>query len=253
MSFIFRSSTVALATFLCALFGAFLHRHLPELGVQGAHTVLTPVVALLATFLSIVLGLLISSSYNLFNTQQSDLQTVVSTIAHIDFLFRQIGPATASARNILQQQTHVLRSRFWPDEIGVGRSDVTYDCVMADVQVIEKIIGSLQPISDEGQQELAEVRQLCGKLVEVQMTMIRNLSNRMPNLLLGVIFGWACILFMCFGLGGSVSVYDLFIVGLGSLAVASASYLIFELTDPYRGLFRVSSAAVDLLMRTLES
>jgi hypothetical protein len=38
---------------------------------------------------------------------------------------------------------------------------------------------------------------------------------------------------------------------LGAIAIASANFLILELTHPYQGIFKVSSAPFDLLLESM--
>ncbi len=78
---------------------------------------------------------------------------------------------------------------------------------------------------------------------------MRGLANRVPNLLLNVVMGWASVLFFGYGLLAGTNVLTFLMAALGSVAVASAIFLILEMSDPYAGLFRVSSEVLDRLLQ----
>jgi hypothetical protein len=102
---------------------------------------------------------------------------------------------------------------------------------------------SLRPANEEQRQHLATVRDLFGTVVEAQLTMIRTLTDPVPNLLLHVVLGWACLLFFGYGLLSAIDPLTAILAACGAIAVASAIFLILELSDPYSGLFRMTDAA----------
>jgi hypothetical protein len=72
-----------------------------------------PIVGLVASLLSLVLGLLIWTSHGLFTTQQSQLQTIVRSIILLDFTLREYGSETARGRVLLREHLKRARARFW--------------------------------------------------------------------------------------------------------------------------------------------
>jgi hypothetical protein len=89
------------------------------------------------------------------------------------------------------------------------------------------------------------------QVVETTLLMTRQLANPAPKLLLSVVIGWAALLFMSLGLLGTFNVFSIAIETLGSIAVASAIYMILEFSHPYSGLFRISPVGVDNLIAAL--
>jgi len=113
------------------------------------------------------------------------------------------------------------------------------------------VFDSLRPTSDEQRQHLAAARELFGTVVETQLTMIRSLVNPVPNLLLTVVVGWACLLFFGYGLMSAINLLTAIMAALGALSVGSAAFLILELSDPYVGLFKIPLDGFDALMKAL--
>jgi len=77
------------------------------------------------------------------------------------------------------------------------------------------------------------VPRLFGSIVDTQMTMIRGLVDRIPNMLLNIVLGWSCLLFFGYGLLSTFDAVTVLLAALGATAVASAVFLILELSDPY--------------------
>ena len=84
-------------------------------------------------------------------------------------------------------------------------------------------------------------------------SMIRSLSNRVPNLLVNVVMGWARASFFGYGLLAGLNAMTFFIAAVGSVAIASAIFLILEMSDPYSGLFRIPSASLDQFVLGLKA
>jgi hypothetical protein len=110
---------------------------------------------------------------------------------------------------------------------------------------------SLRPTNDEQRQYLASARDIFGTIVETQLTISRSLVDRVPILPLVVVLGWSCVLFFGYGLLSDVDALAIVLAALGAICVASAVFLILELSDPYSGLFRMPHEGFDGIVRVL--
>ncbi len=59
-----------------------------------------------------------------------------------------------------------------------------------------------------------------------------------------IVVAWATFLFFGYGLMAGGNATSFVAVAVGALAIASAAYLILDLSSPYSGVFRASSAPV---------
>jgi hypothetical protein len=66
-----------------------------------------------------------------------------------------------------------------------------------------------------------------------------------------VVVGWSALLFMSYGLLGTFNALSVAAAALGSVAVASAMFVILEFSQPYSGLFGISPIGVDDLIAAL--
>ena len=250
MIFIRRAAIVSFVTFASALLGFGLQWRLPASYIANSKGMVLSIVGLDATLLALVLGLLIWTSHNLFTAQQTQLQTIGRSMILLDLAFAGYGPEAAQGRRELRESLKRARARFWIDDPR-GRRVVVYSELSAEVLPMRSVFASLSPTSDDQRQHLATARDLFGTFVDTQLTMIRSLVNPVPNLLLIVVVGWACVLFFGYGLLSAINLLTSMMAALGAISVGSAAFLILELSDPYVGLFKMPPDGFDGLMKTL--
>lgn len=246
-----RAAPAAAATFASACVGVLVRIYLlPDIHLVS--NVLTLVVALVASLFSIVLGLLISSSYNAFNNYQSDFQRSFSQLGHIEYILRRMEPYSVTAHKSVLEIAARVKSRYWPNGQGVRREDVSYHMVHADITALVAILETITRLPQSSRDDVGRIRDLSSSFIDLQYTIVRSLTNVMPLFLLLVIFGWACLLFLFYGLLGADAGLTLIVAGLASIAISSAYFLISELTDPFQGVFQVSSETLDILIDDLQ-
>ena len=249
-----RMFLVSCAAIVAAAMAGFgLHWLLPTAALAAANGIISAVVGLIASLLSIVLGLLVWTSYGQFTAQQAQLQTIATTAIQFDFDLMAYGPEAAPARALLREQVVHVHGRFWNGkEYGLLRPEA-YGDLRDDADAMIAALGRLRPANEEQRGRLTDAQSNYGTFVETQATMIRNLANRVPMLLLLVVLAWCCLLFLGYGLLAPFSALAAVAAILGATAVATAILLILELSDPYSGLFRMPDAGFKTLINTLSA
>ncbi len=66
------------------------------------------------------------------------------------------------------------------------------------------------------------------------------------------VIAWSCLLFCGFGLLSRMNATTLCVLTLGAASVASAIFLILELSQPYTSQLRVSSAGLEQVIVDLD-
>lgn len=249
MMFVYRSVIIALVIFASALAGFGVQWLLPAAYISDSKNMISSVAGLDATLLALVLGLLIWTSHGLFTAQQSQLQTIARSMVLLDIAFAEYGPEAVKGRRELRESLVRARARLWTDRTRPDRME--YSDVTAEVLPMRAVFTSLRPTNDDQRQHLATARDQFDTIVDTELTMMRSLVNPVPNLLLTVVVGWACLLFFGYGLMATVNVLTTFMAALGAISVGSAAFLILELSDPYVGLFKMSHDGFDALLFAL--
>src|SRR5271157_4093721 len=131
--FVVRAAIVAVATLASALLGIAAQQFLGPSYVAEARSMTNSVVGLVATLLAVVVGLLVSTSYGLFNSQQTDLETIVRSVARMRFVLRNFGLEAKAASAILRKQILQLKARLWSSDGGGQARKITHEGVHVDV------------------------------------------------------------------------------------------------------------------------
>jgi len=79
-----------------------------------------------------------------------------------------------------------------------------------------------------------------------------QLANPFSKPLLIVVVFWSFFLFCGFGLMSRLNATTLAALAFGAFAVGSAIFLILELSQPYTGLFRISPAALEQTVDSID-
>jgi hypothetical protein len=96
-------------------------------------------------------------------------------------------------------------------------------------------------------QLLTSARDLGKKFAETNMLMARQLANPFPPYVLAVLVA----LFLGNGLAAPPNAITVLAHLAGAIAIGSAIFLILELSTPYTGLIRLSSASLDRMLEVL--
>jgi hypothetical protein len=243
-----RTLIVALLTFVSGLLGFLLQWLLPMQEVADAKGMIGAIIGLVALLLALALGLLIWTTYGVYINQNAESQSLGPLILKLDFALEQYGPEAERGRALLRAAVVRARDRFWGGRaIGV----MPYAQLRADLHDIMGFFATLEPATDQQKQLITTAVPNFMQVMETTLLMTRQLANPVPKLLLFAVIGWAALLFMSLGLLGTFNGLSVAIEALGSIAVASAIYMILEFSQPYSGLFRISPVGVDNLIAAL--
>ena len=106
-------------------------------------------------------------------------------------------------------------------------------------------MADLHPSTDQQKQALASATSTSDALSQARMQMSFAMTAPVSYPLLLIVVGWVACLFCGFGLMARGTLTSVIALAVGSLAVASAVLLILELSSPYSGIFRASSAPLE--------
>lgn len=250
MSILGRCIAISIATFACAIAGVYVHKLFPA-DINLSADLVRSISGLIGTLFAIVLGLLVSSSYTTFNSHQADFNSLINAVANIDLLLKQFPGVSDKPRMMLRRMVVRLLRRYWPVQGTKHGKDVSYAHLSEDVETVLEINKISEGFGSITRDDLNAIRQFSSNFIAIQSNIVRSLSNQVPALLLVIVFGWACLLFFLYGSLSGGNVTGIFFILLGAIAIASANFLILELTHPYQGLFKVSSAPFDLLLQSM--
>jgi hypothetical protein len=207
-------------------------------------------VGLITLLLALVLGLLVFTAFSVFTTQQSEAYSLGPVVIELDVILEQYGPDAIRGRVGLREALGRSRKRFFGD-VKRGPQAHTFEETRATMTWMNTYFDSLQPPTERQRQLLTSARDLAKKFAETQMLMTRQLTNPFPPYVLAVVICWASALFLGNGLVATPNAVTVFAHLAGATAIASAIFLILELSQPYTGVIRLSPVGVDRLLQVL--
>src|SRR5262252_7559833 len=143
LTFVYRAAFVGLAAFTAALVGFGLQDLLPAAYLATSKSMIGSIVGLIASLLSIVLGLLVWTSHGQFIGQQTQLQTIAVTALQLDDELRAYGLETGSARALLREHVARTQARFSNGQARYNRDSEDYDDLRADHDAMSTALDEL--------------------------------------------------------------------------------------------------------------
>jgi hypothetical protein len=250
MHSLYRSIAVAAITFAASLIGMALQREVPADVLTASKGSVGAMVGLITLLLALVLGFLVFTAFSVYATQQSEAQALGPVIIELDVLLEQYGADVQGARTGLREALGRARKRFFGD-LKHGPQAHTIEETRATMYWMNTYFDKLQPPSERHRQLLTSARDLAKKFAETNMLMARQLANPFPPYVMGVVVCWAAALFLGNGLAAPPNAITIVAHLAGAIAIASAIFLILELSTPYSGLIRLSSAGLDRMIEVL--
>ena len=230
-----------------------LQRLLPErFTTGGPRDMIGAVVGLLTLLSALVLGLLIWTSYGVYSGQNLAVQTLATKVLQLDLALADYGPDATPMRAVVRQNLAKTIDEIW----GANESDSSFvaNSFAAAVQNLrrrEAALAGLHPSTDAERNALAAATSTVNSIGQARLQMSFALANPVCYPLILMVVGWATFLFCGYGLmskGNAMSVVAGFV---GAIAVSSAVYLILDLSDPYSGMFRASSAPLEQVLAVM--
>jgi hypothetical protein len=223
-----------------AVIGAVLKAVLPQqhLSTQSKDTV-DRGLGILATLAALVLGLLVASAKDSFDTKADEIQQAGANIILIDRNLRHYGEGNQDARSALQSwvrgsiQQAQLSNAAANGIASVGGNSAT-------LEELQDKLRALTPINDAQRWIQTRVLQLSADVAGTRWLLYTQSISSIQGPFLIVLVFWLAIIFGSLGLFAPRNATVYAITFVCAFSVSSAVFLILELDSPYGGFIRVS-------------
>jgi hypothetical protein len=241
---------IAVLLFVSGLIGLFLQKRLAEHHTSDrSRDMIGGIVGLLTLLLALVLGLLIWTAYGVFTTQQNELNLLSARALEFNLEMTQYGPDAKQARELLRTDLVWAHEQFWGDEEAMAAA---YNASYANIGAMSSFLGSLHPTTDLQKQLLGAAGAHYASIGETRLLMSLQLTNPISWPLIITVTVWAFFLFCGFGMLSRINATTLTAMALGACAVASAIFLILELSEPYTSMIRISPMGLEKVILDLD-
>lgn len=223
---------------VATLLGLLLRRRLPEAHLsENSRDSLKLAIGLIASLLSLVLGLVISSSKNSFDLKGEELEEISANVVLLDRTLVAYGPEAQHARTLLRNLLAAGLQRVWGTNVAQPSALTVND----EFHALGIAVRTLRPADDSQRGLQAEAARLLSALDRLRIVLRQQaVETSVPTGFLIVIGAWLGIVFAGFGLLTAPNPTNVAGLVLGAACAAGALFLVLELDDPYGGLIRLS-------------
>jgi len=191
---------IAVVLFLFLIAAAFLgrrvHRCLPEDHLTAdSRDAVKLAMGLVATMTALVLGLLVSSAKEGYDTKRSEVIQMAAKVAFLDRVLSVYGPEAAQARGELRDAVADAVRRIWP----AGRNAVTE--LTPNQQAGDAVFVTVQQLSphDDAQRALkAQVTSLLVDLSQLRLLLVAQSISSISKPMLTILVSWLVVIFFGF-------------------------------------------------------
>lgn len=244
------AAIIGTVVFLGGGLGLFSQRFLPEsLLIGGPKDMIGAVVGLLTLLCALVMGLLIWTAYGVYAGQTAAIQSLAAKVLQLDLALADYGPDALPERKNIRESLRDTIEEIWDS----SQSDANFvadnfEAAVSGLKKEEDPLENLHPSTDKQTQDLATAKTTLDALAQARLQMAFALSSPVSYPLIVIVAGWSALLFLGYALTTKRHVMTIVPVIVGACAVATAFYLILDLSRPYSGIFRVSSAPLEQVL-----
>jgi hypothetical protein len=237
---------IALVAFVVMLGGAcagiVLRRLLPKQHLNDhSKDVVRLGSGLVATLSALVLGLLITSAKNSYDTQRDEVRHITAKLILLDDELRRYGPETRPARILQRQAIASIIDRIW-GERGITPSAGEPFRPNVHGGLVVAAIESLSP-QDEVQRALKfQALKATTDIGESRVLLFEQSDMGLPAPLLVMLVFWLTILLASFTLFSRINPTGAVALVIIALSASGAIFLILEMNHPFSGLMQIPSA-----------
>ena len=244
MSSVALAIAVAFVTFGCGLLGLALQKRLPEAHLSGgSKDMILAVIGLLTLLLALVLGTLVGNTYASFAMQKSELETMASRAMLVDQALAEYGPDAQPVRTLMKQALDQSYNLFWRGA-DADPGQLRPEVALKRWGPIASALDALAPKTPAQQDALAGAKASFAQMEQTRLLMSLQLSSPVAWSLVTSVILWSMFLFCGFGILSGTNPTTIIAMAFGAISVASAMFLILDLTQPYSGLFRVPASSL---------
>jgi len=251
------SSTAAFqASFVSILVGAAigmsLKRFLPADVLEGGSKEAIRLGAgFLSTLAALVIGLMIASAKNSYDTQNTNIRQLGTNVVLVDQMLIKYGPEANAARTLLRETVPSAAARIWQESIAGKDSGSTFVLSGTGERFYNSVEG-LKPVSEEQISLKARIIQITTDMGRTRLLVFTQNDNAIPVPFFIVLVFWLVVIFASFSLCAEPTPIVIASILLFAISVSSALFLIVDLSLPFEGLMQISNHHLRMVLPKIE-
>lgn len=246
---------IALVVLACvfggALLGMFLRTVLPEQHLsEASKDVVKLVTGLVATLAALVLGLLIASAKNSYDSVNEAFRESAAKVILLDRALAQFGPETKDIREMLKRGFAARVEQFFAKSQSKN-STLNSPQATAAMEAFQQRIRALSPQNDTQRSLQSRALDLSDAVAQARWLGIEHQDNTIPAPFLAVLVFWLAAMFAGFGLFAPRNGIAMVVLFLGAVSLSAAIFLVEEMSNPLEGVMAISRVPMETALSDL--
>lgn len=217
---------------------------------EETHSVIKIAATVFVLMASILLGLLVNSVRNTFETADRTLHTFATEIILLDRLMRQYGPETADARKELSEYTQEAIHGTWPTEGAPIIDDTRAGALLEDVATQ---LRKLSPPDNARAGILSRMEQRMQRVIELRWQLIGASRSTVYTPLFIMLVAWLVLIFASVGFNAPFNPVVVVTTVLAAFVISASLYILMDLDLPYDGPVRISPRPLEQALQAIRS
>ncbi len=199
---------------------------------------------LIGAMAALVLGLLVASAKESYDTQKNELTALSSKVLFLDRALAHYGPETKEIRVALRGLVAGAVDQIWAKDPSLPSGLEP----KAQAGIVYDGIRELLPKNDVQRSIQAEASKIAVEIAQTRSLMFEQRSSAISMPFLIVVVFWLTINFVSFGLFAPSNATVIGTLFVCALSVAGAIFLILEMDRPFDGLIQIPRSTLSDLL-----
>ena len=235
-----------------AAVGMGLKRFLPaEVLEGGSKEAIRLGAGFLSTLSALVIGLMIASAKNTYDTQNTNIRQLGANVVLVDQMLLKYGQETKTARALLRELISTAASRIWQENAERNRHEPTF-VVSGTADRFYNAVEGLTPANEEQTSLKSRIVQATTEIGRTRVLVFTQSDNAIPVPFFIVLTFWLVVIFASFSVFAEPSPIVIASILVFAFSVSSALFLIVDLSQPFDGLMQISNDHLRVVLSKIE-
>lgn len=249
-----REALIALVIFLCLVAAAFASMAIwPTLPAKhrddDTNTVVRLTANLFGVMTSLMLGLMINSARNTYESIDRNVHAYATEMILLDRSLRQYGPET----DVVRQPLGIYVQRVTGQDSPTHETPIDANRLSEHLLIeIGNRLSALIPADDAHSALLQDARQHLQKVTELRWVLIEQSESTIPVALIVMLVAWLVLIFAGFGFRAPRNAITIGTYVVSAAMIAGAIYLIFDMDLAFSGPIQISTAPLERALAELQ-
>ncbi|MCM8626045.1 hypothetical protein [Accumulibacter sp.] len=245
---------VAVLILAGALTGVVLRRRLPAHHLDDDTKEMVKIgIGFLSTLAALVLGLIISSAKNSFDTVSRLVESGAAEVLQLDGELRELGAQAQPARQLLRQVVERSIVELWASAGQPPHDPGTAQAPLVGFHELKRMLRALTPQGPEQQSARSRALQLIDQLAGSRAVIIAHRASTITVPLLVVVVFWLVLISLGLNIFAPFHGTAHAVNVLCALSVAAAIFLMLEMDQPYEGIVHVSEGPLRAALARMQA